>query len=222
VAGHPNRRSSIRSILPPARMTNVWRKVTSPRTAHATKKRRSPRNQRRSLCLALLMVRQVRTAIECYVREGKTEAAAREVPIHDAAAHVLERRHKSSDGFVFNGLMPGGPDKKRSWNASKAFGRYTRALGLGEQRQVFHALRNTFIEAMEAPEVPEGVTKLIVGHKRTSLTYGHYSRGDRVSLRKYINKLRYPDDVMRLIRGKGRPSRPAKPKHGKRKRIKRK
>jgi integrase len=156
------------------------------------------------------------------VREGKTEAAVREVPIHDSAAHVLERRHKSSDGFVFNGLMPGGPDKKRSWNASKAFGRYTRALGLGEQRQVFHALRNTFIEAMEAAEVPEGVTKLIVGHKRTSLTYGHYSRGGRVDLRPYINKLRYPDAVMKLIRGKASPSKPAQPKRGRRKRTKRK
>jgi hypothetical protein len=37
------------------RRTNVWRKVTSPRTANATKKRRSPRNQRRSLCVACQM-----------------------------------------------------------------------------------------------------------------------------------------------------------------------
>lgn len=135
------------------------------------------------------------------VREGKTEAAVREVPIHDGAAHVLVRRRKSSDGFVFDGLVPGGPDKKRSWNVSKAFGRYTRKLGLGEDRQVFHALRNTFIEAMEAAEVPESITKLIVGHKRTSLTYGHYSKGDRVALRKHVDKLRYSASVMQLIRG---------------------
>ena len=30
------------------------------------------------------------------IREGKTEAAVREAPIHDSAAHVLERRSKSS------------------------------------------------------------------------------------------------------------------------------
>src|SRR5690348_13689934 len=47
----------------------------------------------------------------------------------------------------------GGLDKKRSWNVSKAFGHYTKKLELGEQRQVFHALRNTFTEAMEAAEV---------------------------------------------------------------------
>jgi hypothetical protein len=53
---------------------------------------------------------------------------------------------------------------------------------------------------MEAAEVPESATKLIIGHKRPSLTYGHYSKGERVKLREHINKLHYPDNVMRLIR----------------------
>jgi integrase len=142
------------------------------------------------------------------IREGKTQAAVREVPIHDSAAHVIERRRKSADGFLFEGLVAGGPDKKRSWNASKAFGHYTNKLKLGEERQVFHALRNTFTEAMEAAEVPESTTKLLIGHKRGSLTYGHYSKGERVKRRKAINQLNYPPEVMRLIRGGGNLKRP--------------
>jgi integrase len=134
------------------------------------------------------------------IREGKTEAAVREIPIHDSAAHVIERRRKSPDEFLFDGLTPGGDDDKRSSYASKAFGRYTRKLQLADERQVFHALRNTFTEAMEAAEVPESTTKLIIGHKRESLTYGHYSKGERVKLRQAINKLKYPAAVMRLIR----------------------
>jgi integrase len=134
------------------------------------------------------------------IREGKTEAALRDVPVHNSAAHVLERRRKSDERFLFEGLVPGGPDRKRSWNVSKAFGHYTRKLGLGAERQVFHALRNTFTEAMEAAEVPESTTKLIIGHKRPSLTYGYYSKGDRLRLRKYIDKVSYSDDVMLLIR----------------------
>ncbi len=134
------------------------------------------------------------------VVEGKTEAAKRDVPVHDSAAHVLIRRCKGSRGFVFEGLVPGGPDKRRSWNVSKVFGHYTRKLNLGEERQVFHSLRNSFIEAMEAAEVPESSTKLIVGHARQSMTYGHYSKGLRVKLRKSINKLHYAPAVMRLIR----------------------
>jgi integrase len=71
---------------------------------------------------------------------------------------------------------------------------------LGETRQVFHSLRKTFIEAMEAAEVLESTTALIVGHARQSMTYGHYSKGLRVKLRKSINKLHYTPAVMRLIR----------------------
>jgi integrase len=133
------------------------------------------------------------------IRQGKTQAAVRDVPIHESAAHVLERRRDSADGFVFPGLIPGGPDKKRSWNASKAFTRYTRKLGLSGAGRVFHSLRNTFIEAMEAAAVPESTVKLIVGHKRASLTYGHYSRGQRVNLREAISALQYPKEIMDLI-----------------------
>jgi hypothetical protein len=85
---------------------------------------------------------------------------------------------------------------------SKAFGHYTKKLELGEQRQVFHALRNTFTEAMEAAEVPESTTKLLIGHKRASLTYGHYSKGECVKLRKAIEKLKFAPEVLRLIEGR--------------------
>jgi integrase len=136
------------------------------------------------------------------ITAGKTEAAVRDVPVHDAAAHVLQRRLKRTESFLFDGLIPGGPDKKRSWNVSKAFGHYTRNLNLGEARHTFHELRNTFIEAMEAAEVPESTTKLIVGHARLSMTYGRYSKGQRVQLRAAINKLHYATDVMRLIQAR--------------------
>jgi integrase len=145
------------------------------------------------------------------IRQGKTDAAVREIPIHYSAAHIIERRRKSADGFLFEGLFPGGPDKKRSWNVSKAFGHYTRKLDLGEQRQVFHALRKTFTEVMEAAEVPESTTGLLIGHRRASLTYGHYSKGERVKLRSAIDKLRYSPEVMRLIRGTSKLKRPQRP-----------
>jgi len=60
---------------------------------------------------------------------------------------------------------------------------------------------------MEQAKAPASTGKLIIGHKRASLTFGRYSRGERVKLREHINKLRYSTDVMRLISGKA-----AKPK----------
>ena len=102
--------------------------------------------------------------------------------------------------------MPGGPDNKRSWNVSKAFGHYTRKVVPSEERRTFHGLRSTFTEAMEEAGVPESTTQLIVGHKRQSLTYGHYSKGERLrkdlrEYREYIGRLRYSNEVMTLIRG---------------------
>src|SRR5262249_26384738 len=134
------------------------------------------------------------------IREGKSQAAVREVPIHESAAHVVERRQGAPDGFLFTGLSSGGPDGKRSWNVSKAFGRYCSKIGFNDEALVFHSLRKTFTEVMEAAEVPETTVKLLIGHTRSSLTYGDYSQGERVKLRKIIRKLRYSRAVMDAIR----------------------
>jgi len=136
------------------------------------------------------------------IREGKSKAALRDIPLHDSAGHLLTRRLKRAKAYIFEGLTPGGPDNKRSWHVSKAFGRYTAKLALGEDRQVFHALRKTFVEVMEGAEVPLSTTALLIGHARQSLTYGHYSKGQRVQLRDAINKLHYSSAVMRRIRGR--------------------
>lgn len=134
------------------------------------------------------------------VRKGKTDAAARVVPVHGAAASIIKRRMASDDEFLFPGLEPGGPDKKRSWYVSKAYGRFRKKVGVGARWQDFHALRSTFIDMMEGNEVPKDTVKLIVGHKRTDLTFGGYSKGQRIELRKVIEKVKYSVQVMKLIR----------------------
>ena len=52
---------------------------------------------------------------------------------------------------------------------------------------------------MEGLEVAESTAKLLVGHKRVSMTYGHYSKGQRVNLRKAIEKLDYGETIMKAI-----------------------
>jgi integrase len=102
--------------------------------------------------------------------------------------------------YLFNDLTAGGPDEKRMWYVSKAFRRYREKVGVAERWKDFHALRNTFTEAMEGAEVLESTVKLLIGHKRDSMTYGHYSKGARVDLRNAIDRLTYSVDVMELIR----------------------
>ena len=130
---------------------------------------------------------------------GKTEAAARELPVHPKAVSIIERRLKGADEFLFAGLTPGGPDEKRSWYVSKAYGRFRNQIGVGARFEDFHALRHTYIAMMEGIEVAESTVKLLVGHKRTSMTYGLYSKGQRVNLRKAIDKVEYGETIMKAI-----------------------
>jgi integrase len=133
------------------------------------------------------------------ITSGKTEAAQREIPVHPSAVSIIERRLDDKDEYLFKGLTAGGPDDKRSWYVSKAYGRFREQVGVDQPGQDFHALRNTFIECMEGLEIAESTVKLLVGHKRTSMTYGHYSKGQRVSLRSALEKLDYGTKVMRAI-----------------------
>lgn len=136
-----------------------------------------------------------------FITSGKTKAARRKVPLHTAAVSIVESRLKGATGpWLFEGLEPGGPDSKRSWYVSKAYGRYRAQVGVDGQGQDFHALRNTFIERMEGLGVPESTVKLLVGHERGgSMTYGHYSKGVLVDLRKAIETLDYGEPIMDAI-----------------------
>uniref|UniRef100_E6VL19 Integrase family protein n=1 Tax=Rhodopseudomonas palustris (strain DX-1) TaxID=652103 RepID=E6VL19_RHOPX len=134
------------------------------------------------------------------IEGDKTEAGNRTVPLHSAASGIIERRLNGSGEYLFEGLEPGGPDRKRSWNVGKMF-RHHRQKITTTKGEDFHAFRNTFIACMEGHEVPESTTKLLVGHKRESMTYGHYSKGERVKLREAIEKLDYGPQIMSLISG---------------------
>jgi integrase len=136
------------------------------------------------------------------ITEGKTNAAVREVPVHSAAAHIIERRKKGRDTFLFPGLIPGGPDEKRSWHVSKAFGIFSRKwLGITDRRKVFHSFRNTFMQKLEGAGVPSPIIQLVVGQSRarTIGVSARYMQGQDLDLRAVINKLRYSSRVMKLI-----------------------
>lgn len=141
------------------------------------------------------------------ITEGKTSAAVREIPVPACAAPVLRRRLADRDEFLFKGLIPGGPDAKRSWFVTKAFRSYRRHIGLKDSATVFHSLRNTYAEAMEAAEVPVPTIQKLMGHVR-GRGMGEtatYSKGERLRLREYVDRLTYSDEVVRLISQEGTP-----------------
>ncbi|MBR1173872.1 tyrosine-type recombinase/integrase [Bradyrhizobium sp. KB893862 SZCCT0404] len=133
------------------------------------------------------------------IEDDKTEAGVRTVPLHSALNGLIERRLKGQGEYLIAGLEPGGPDKKRSWYVGKMFRYHKSKAGAKEKGQDYHAFRNTFIAVMEGLEVAESTVKLLVGHKRQSMTYGHYSKGERVKLVKAIETLDYGPKIMKLI-----------------------
>lgn len=133
------------------------------------------------------------------IEKGKTEAAERLVPVHGCIVPLIERRLAEGDQYLIGNLVPGGPDKKRSWHVSKAYGRFRKLAGVKDKGQDFHATRNTFIDNLEGRGVPESTVKLIVGHERDSMTFGHYSKGESVDRREAINRLDYGTQIMAAI-----------------------
>lgn len=138
------------------------------------------------------------------IGEGKTESSVRQIPIHPVILPVLTRLVKEAkQGHLFYTLKPAGRDKKRGHEPSKRFGYYRdktfpetvhviNERGHRRSEVNFHSFRRSFITACENAGIPEPTIKQIVGHSRSSLTYGLYSRGvDLKLLRQAINKLTF-------------------------------
>ena len=64
-------------------------------------------------------------------------------------------------------------------------------MGFGSQH-VFHSIRKTVVTILENASVPENVVADIVGHEKITMTYGLYSGGLSLTVkREALNKLVY-------------------------------
>ena len=139
-----------------------------------------------------------------HVREGKTENAERDVPIHLAIAGVFRRRitGKACDDPLFPDIPEGGPDGTRGFNASKWFTRYRRSVGVEPEPGKlldFHSLRHTFKTAMHDAGVHPRTIDWLCGHAPPGMT-GVYDAGpNKAERRRAIRKLRYPKKVMEAV-----------------------
>jgi integrase len=108
------------------------------------------------------------------IKNAKTAAGWREVPIHRDVAQLVERlKQTSTDGY----LLPSTSKNKygiRSDPMSKRFGRLKASLGYGPEH-VFHSFRKLLITLLHEADVPESHTAAIVGHELQTMSYGTYS-----------------------------------------------
>lgn len=122
---------------------------------------------------------------EFAVREGKTRASVRKVPIHRDLREIVGRR--------FAGRLPADsmfPELQNTKTPKDAFGKqfatYRRSVGVddkgtGKRRALtnFHSFRRWFVTEAERAGVVMTTIATVVGHKegRDTMTFGTYSSG---------------------------------------------
>jgi integrase len=125
------------------------------------------------------------------ITSSKTKAGVRDVPIHTALAPIMVKlKAKSNDGYLLSDLPPG-TKIRRSATIGTYFTPLKRKLGFGPE-YVFHSLRKTVATELENAGIAEGITADILGHNKSTITYGLYSGGTNMDLkREAIEKITY-------------------------------
>ncbi len=122
---------------------------------------------------------------------SKSAAGVRTVPIHRELAQTMARLvDQSKDGYVLSGLAAN-RNGDRGDAIGKKFSRLKKAMGF-DDRYVFHSIRKTVVTILENAGVPENVVADIVGHEKTTMTYGLYSGGVSLTVKgEALDKLTY-------------------------------
>ena len=125
------------------------------------------------------------------VGDAKTKAGWRDVPIHPKLAPTMKRLiDDRKDGYVLSGLTEN-KYGDRSNGIGKRFGRLKREAAYGSQL-VFHSIRKTVVTILENAGVAENVVADIVGHEKKTMTFGLYSGGISLAVKRdALAKLSY-------------------------------
>ena len=126
------------------------------------------------------------------ITDSKTEAGIREVPVHSKLVDVVKRlKENSTDGYLLSGLTFNKYDD-RSNAIGKRFGRLKKSLGF-PNKKVFHSIRKTLVTLLENAGISENLAADIVGHEKPRITYGLYSGGATLVVKKEaLERVTYP------------------------------
>lgn len=142
--------------------------------------------------LCSLKIEQVDFEAQAFtVVDAKTSAGNREVPIHSSLLPKFkELVGTRTEGYVLADLTPN-KFGDRSNAIGKRFGRLKKVAGFGAQH-VFHGIRKCVSTQLENALVPEGISADILGHEKPTITYGLYSGGASLEVKRVaLEKLQY-------------------------------
>lgn len=128
------------------------------------------------------------------IRDAKTPAGNRIVPVHPELKWLLDRGRGEPEARIWPTFNPEGPGKKAGADAGREFTRFKQALGFTDRASAFHSFRKNAVAQWEAASVPESEVAQIVGHEKQGFTFGTYGGGVKLRRRyRIVCKLRYPE-----------------------------
>lgn len=141
------------------------------------------------------------------IQEGKTEAAARPVPVHPDLLELVRRRLRDEAGkdkpsgvWLFHELQA---ERNAGDTFGKRFYRYRKALGIDDKRDDkrrslvnFHSARRWFATAADRAGQPEGVIKDVMGHvpdKKNVTRRSYIRKSSGAQMRACVEAVRLPE-----------------------------
>lgn len=125
--------------------------------------------------------------------DSKTEASTRDVPIHSKLKSLIKAMCANPDkeGYLIKSTARN-QHNSRSDPLGKRFGRLKTSMGYSKSHN-FHSIRHTLATLLENAGVPENISSDIIGHEKKTMTYGLYSGGTSMKLKKKaIEKIKFP------------------------------
>lgn len=128
------------------------------------------------------------------IRDAKTPAGERLVPIHPAIQRLFSSVHdKERTQRIWPGFNPEGPGKKAGADAGREFTRFKQGLGYTDRAKAFHSFRKNAVAQWEAASIPQTEVAQIVGHEKKGITFGVYGQGVSIKRRaEIVALLTYP------------------------------
>lgn len=140
------------------------------------------------------------------IQAGKTEAAARPVPVHPDLTEVIQRRLKDAKGkdkpsksLLFDELAK---ERDAKDVFSKRFARFRRALNVHEKRDGkrrslvnFHSARRWFATSADRSGQQEAVIKDVIGHlpdKKNTTRASYIARSSGAQMRTCVEAVKLP------------------------------
>ncbi len=128
------------------------------------------------------------------IKQSKTNAGERLVPIHSELLPLVERLKKESkDGYLLK-TNRGGKYGTKSKEMSSEFSAFKIALGYSKEL-VFHSFRHTMVTELERADIKNILVMSIVGHEvggSLSMTFDRYSDGPTpVAKKEAIEKVKF-------------------------------